>query len=418
MSDRNSEDRVRIRNNRIVYITSIGIIARLFLIEHLRRLRSAGFQVVLICCDDEDARYAVQASGVEFEAVAIKQGVAPVSGLIAMIRLWWLLRRIRPAIVDAHGSKAALVGMAVSWMARIPIRIYHNHGMALLSSTGIMRAVFRLVESISCKLATRVIYVAASNMEDAIALGICPKEKATVLGPGTICGVDTEKFDPRKNSSRGIELRRRAEISEERWICGFVGRIVPHKGIETILEAWRLLPPEILANAYLCIFGALGTRRMYALVEQAMSQANLHVKYLGFSDELPAWYSTMTLLVQPSWHEGWGYNVLESACSGVPAIGTRISATVDAILDGRTGLLVSVKDPEAMAEAIATLLQDHDLRRRLGQAARERALGEFSHDKICPLLMHEYRRLLDELDRKNSATSARSGRQRRLDERQ
>ena len=69
-------------------------------------------------------------------------------------------------------------------------------------------------------------------------------------------------------------------------------------------------------------------------------------------------------------------------------------------------------------EAIATLLQDHDLRRRLGQAARERAHGEFSHDKICPLLMHEYRRLLDELDRKNSATSARSGRQRRLDERQ
>lgn len=377
----------------VVHICTIGIVPRLFLIDHFRRQRAAGFEVVLMCCDDEDARYAAKAGGARLIPVAVKQGVAPLSDLFAMFRLRRALRAMRPGIVDMHCTKAGFVGAIASWLARVPIRIYHNHGMVLLSATGLTRAVFRVVESTACRLSTRVIYVAGSNMEDAVAAGVCRAEKATVLGPGTISGVDTVRFDPSLNAARGLELRRSAGIPDSAWVCGFVGRIVPHKGIETILQAWRLLPPEILANAYLCIFGGLGEPRMYALVEDAAAQ-NLHVKYLGFSNEMPAWYSTMSMLVQPSWHEGWGYNVLESACSGVPAVGTRISATIDAIVDGKTGLLVPVKDPKAMAQAIIRLLSDGELRLRLGAAARERAVREFSQESISPLLLDEYRRLL------------------------
>lgn len=378
----------------VVHICTIGIVPRLFLIDHFRRQRAAGFDVVLMCCDDEDSRYAAQAGGARLIPVAVKQGVAPWSDLIAILRLRRALGTLRPGIVDMHCTKAGFVGAIASWLARVPIRIYHNHGMVLLSATGLTRFVFRVVESTACRLSTRVIYVAGSNMQDAIAAGVCRREKATVLGPGTIAGVDIVKFDPRSNAARGMELRRSAAIPDSAWICGFVGRIVPHKGIETILEAWRLLPPEILANAYLCIFGGLGEPRMYALVEEAAAAQNLHVKYLGFSNELPAWYSTMSMLVQPSWHEGWGYNVLESACSGVPAVGTRISATIDAIVDGKTGLLVPVKDPKAMAQAIIRLLSDSELRLTLGAAARDRAVREFSQESISPLLLDEYRRLL------------------------
>jgi len=405
MTSRNS-DLPRVNRNLIVHICSIGIVPKLFLVEPFRRMRAAGYDVVLVCCDDADARYVAQASGIRFIPVPIKQGVAPISGLIGMARLWRLLRRLRPAITDSHCTKAGVVGTLVSWLARVPIRIYHNHGMALLSARGLKRAVFHLVEATACRFATRVIYVAPSNREDAVAAGVCPPGKAAVLGPGTICGIDPDRFDPVKNAPRGMELRRQAGIPPDSLVCGFVGRIVPHKGIETILQAWRLLPPELRANAYLCIFGSLGTRRMYALVNAAASQPELHVKYLKFSNELPAWYSTMALLAQPSWHEGWGYNVLESACSAVPAVGTRISATVDAIVDGTTGLLVPVKDPQAMAAAIAALLQDPELRRRLGQAARDRALRDFAQENICPLLIHEYARLLNELGEETRTMNA------------
>lgn len=379
---------------RVVHITSLGCTPKHFLLEHFRRLRREGVDVILICSNDEDAQYCAQATGVRFIPVTIKQNIAPFSDFISLLRLWWVLRRIRPVIVDCHMSKAGLIGSLAGWLAQVPVRIYHNHGMALLSSCGWKYWLLRLTELIACSCATEVIFVCPSNMKDAINIGVCSKKKAIVLGPGTICGVDTDRFNPQVTASCGAELRQKAGIPEESWLVGFVSRIVPHKGIETILEAWRLLIPDIRSRAYLCFFGAYGHPRMQVLVERAVSDPSLHVKYMGFSDDLPTWYSTMTLLVQPSWHEGWGYNVLEAACSGVPAVGTRISATVDAILDGQTGLLVPVKDPKSMAKAITRLLKDNNLRQNLGQAARERAVNEFSKEKICPLLIQEYQRLL------------------------
>jgi glycosyltransferase involved in cell wall biosynthesis len=231
-------------------------------------------------------------------------------------------------------------------------------------------------------------------MKDATEIGVCSKHKATVLGPGTISGIDTEKFDRNKNMVNNVQLRRKAGIPDDSRIVGFVARVVPHKGIVTLLKAWRLLPSDIRSKAYLCLFGVYGHPKMKVLVKQAISEPDLHVKYMGFVDDMPAWYSAMTLLAQPSWHEGWGYNVLEAACNAVPAVGTRISATVDAIIDGQTGLLVPVKDEHAMAQALAKLLEDEGLRNKFGQAARERTIDNFKQEKIIPLLAQEYRRLL------------------------
>jgi glycosyltransferase involved in cell wall biosynthesis len=98
--------------------------------------------------------------------------------------------------------------------------------------------------------------------------------------------------------------------------------------------------------------------------------------------------------VQASWHEGFPYSILEAACCGVPAVATRVSGTVDAVADGRTGLLVGVKDAGALAAAITRLLTDEPLRRSLGGAARDWVRATFAADAVCPLMVEEYRRLL------------------------
>lgn len=379
---------------KVVHVTARGCSPRLFLIDHFSYMLSKGFDVTLVCRNDEDTRYCVEATGVRHIPVLFKQNISPVSDLLCLCRLWRLFRKIRPKIVDAHMSKAGLLGMLASRFAGVGIRIYHNHGMALLSATGWKYWLLKLTESIACACATEVIFVSGSNRDDASKLGICHPQKSVVLGPGTICGVDTGKFDPQAAAERGLELRRKAEIPYKSHLVGFVGRIVPHKGVQTILQAWRILPSEIRTNAYLCFFGGYENAPMRELVEQACREPDLNVKYMGFSNDMAAWYSAMTLLVQPSWHEGWGYNVLEAACSGVPAVGTEISATVDAIVNGQTGLLVGVNDPVAMAEAIVQLLKDDQLRKRFGHAARSRTLENFSKDKILPLLTREYVRLL------------------------
>ena len=378
----------------IIHVTAIGATARIFLVEHFRRLRAAGFEVTLVCSDDEDARLAAESGQVRHIPVTIRQGMSPLADLISLYRLWRLFRRISPDIVHAHMSKAGLIATLAAWLAGVPVRIYHNHGMAFLSIKGPKRWLLRTIESITCTLATEVIYCGQSTMRDAVESSVCRRLKAKVLGPGTICGIDTDRFDPVKSATRGAALRREAGIGETDRLVGFVGRIVPHKGIRTLLEAWRLLPEDIRAMAHLCIFGTYDDPGMQALVETAVADPDMHVKYMGFSDDMPAWYSVMTLLVQASWHEGFPYSIMEAACCGVPAVGTSVSGTVDAIIPGRTGLLVPVKDSRAMADAIIRLMRDDELRRRLGQAARRRVLEHFEKERICPLLAQEYRRLL------------------------
>ena len=80
---------------RVIHITSIGLTARTFLPEHFRLLHNAGFEAILVCSDDEDARYCNQATGARFIPVTIKQNIAPVSDLISLFRLWRLFRRLR-----------------------------------------------------------------------------------------------------------------------------------------------------------------------------------------------------------------------------------------------------------------------------------------------------------------------------------
>ena len=78
---------------------------------------------------------------------------------------------------------------------------------------------------------------------------------------------------------------------------------------------------------------------------------------------------------------------------GIPTVGTRINGLIDAVADGDTGLLVPVKDAAALAHALGRVLSDETLRAALGRAARERAARLFDSDRICALVLEEYRRL-------------------------
>lgn len=381
-------------HKKIIHVTVLGCSAKLFLLEHFKRLKEEGFDILLACVDDEDAKYCVRELDLSHIPIPFKQNIAPFSDIFNLIRMWCNFRKIKPVIVHSHMSKAGLIGSLAAWLARVPVRIYHNHGMALLSSKGLKYGLLYCTERLACACASKIIFVSPSNRDDAVRLGLCSDQKSSVLGPGTISGIDLEKFDPDRNRQRGVSLRCNAGIPLDDWLVGFVARIVPHKGVETILQAWRKLPEDVIKRAWLCFFGSYGDEKMKQLLLQAVEEKGLHVKYMGFCEDLPAWYATMDLLVQPSWHEGWGYNVLEAACSAVPAVGTRISATVDAIIDGQTGILVPVKNPEKMAKAIVSLLKNEQLRKRLGLAARERTLKFFSQDKICSLLVSEYKQLL------------------------
>jgi glycosyltransferase involved in cell wall biosynthesis len=123
------------------------------------------------------------------------------------------------------------------------------------------------------------------------------------------------------------------------------------------------------------------------------SDSRIHL--MGPRDEMPQWYAAMDLVVLPTYREGFPNVILEAAAMKLPAVATRIPGCADAVDDGETGLLVPPRDPQALAAAIQVYLSDGDLRRRHGEAARNRVLIHFRPEPIWQALYEEYVHLLE-----------------------
>ena len=118
-----------------------------------------------------------------------------------------------------------------------------------------------------------------------------------------------------------------------------------------------------------------------------------HVDFIGYRQDLDAWYRRAAVFVLPSRREGISNALLEAQSFGVPAVVSDIPGNRAVVVDGVTGLVVPVGDDDALAQALIRLLSDPDLRRRMGSAARRRVSSEFSSGSIALRLGDLYRRL-------------------------
>src|SRR5439155_25831170 len=148
--------------------------------------------------------------------------------------------------VHGHTPKGGLLGMIAAWLAGIPGRVYTLHGLPLETAKGVKRTLLRWTERVSCAIARRVYAVSDSLARRAVGFGVCGAEKISVLGPGTVNGVDAEKrFAPTPDCSyEAAGARRELAIPSEVRVVGFVGRVVRDKGIEDLVGAWKELRDE------------------------------------------------------------------------------------------------------------------------------------------------------------------------------
>jgi glycosyltransferase involved in cell wall biosynthesis len=378
------------QNTQVLHVTSLGVTARLFLGPHFRRLRAAGVSVALACSSDPETRQWCDELDIRHIPVPIRQHISPLADLLAIIRLWRVLRGGRPGLVHAHMSKAGMVGLIAARLAGVPVRIYQNHGMAMLGSRGLRRWVLWTTEWLNSRLASHVLFCGESTRDAALRHGVARRDRATVLGVGSISGIAVDRFSPARRKELREAQRRHWGVADSHLVVGFVGRIVPHKGIATLLEAWRRAPADVREAATLVLIGGLGDA---ALTEQvkAAERENIGVRYFGWTDDPIACYAGFDLLVLPSWYEGLPYSALEAQSMELPVICTAATGNVDAVVDGETGIHVPVGDAEALATAIAHLVRSPRTRAQLGHQARSRVVRLFRQEDVVERMVEFYR---------------------------
>jgi D-inositol-3-phosphate glycosyltransferase len=208
------------------------------------------------------------------------------------------------------------------------------------------------------------------------------------------CGVDIARFVP----TGPVEAKGR------RYRILSVGRLVQRKGVDLVVTALARLAAMGLTEVELVVVGGSGgtsavrddpeVRRLEELARQLGVADRVHIRGQVAQTELPRVLRSADAVVCAPWYEPFGIVPLEAMACGVPVIVSAVGGLTDSVVHGETGLHVPPRDPDAIASALAGLLDDAALRHALGAAGRRRMESRYSWDRVAADTADAYRKTI------------------------
>lgn len=358
-------------------------------------LRDAGHEVLLV---SPPGPY-----GAKLQAMGFRWMAAPMERLslnpwreLALIN--WLRRLVRDEQIDlVHGFtiKCAVYGSLAARAASrgpgVPARVNAVAGMGYVFTSDDLKArVLRPVVRTLLKLALggKGARLVLQNPDD-----VALFEKARLVQPEQIrlipgSGVNCERFAPQAESQK-------LSAGDGRMRVVLPARMLWDKGLAEYVEAARLLRAQ--GRDIVCLLAGDPDPGNPAAVPDATIrgwEAEGLVRWLGHVDDMPALFASVDVVALPSYREGLPKGLIEAGASGLPLITTDVPGCREVVTHEVDGLLVPVKDGQALAQAIARLQDDLALRQRLGVAARDKALREYDERLIVSRTVDVYRELV------------------------
>jgi glycosyltransferase involved in cell wall biosynthesis len=337
------------------------------LFDHIDRAR---FDATLVCSNKRNKHFAADLDryrqmGVGVEVIAMTRSVNPLRDLVSLVRLYLYLRRHSFHIVHTHSSKAGFLGRLSAWWAGVPVIVHTPHGFAFQDpSTRFARPLFLWAERLVGRLSSALVCVSPSERGVAVAAGVVRPGRAFVVENG----VDVAAAE--RHGRAGDEVRRRLGIEARSKVVGTVSEFRPQKCLDQLIHAAK----AVLTARADVTFLIAGEGELAAPLRQLAASLGIEArcKIVPAAGVIWQYYAAMDVFVLASSWEGMPYAVLEAMAVGKPVIATDVAGTRDVVVRGKTGLLVPPGDREALAGAIATLLDDPQRSERMGAEGKAR----------------------------------------------
>ena len=329
----------------------------------------------------------------KYFSIDIPRQIHPAKDMIALIKLYRLFRDQQFDIVHSTTPKAGLLCALAGIFAGIPIRVHTFTGQPWVELSGAKRILSKLADKCIGIFNTACYADSVSQKEFLISKKIIKTSKISVLGRGSLAGVDVQRFNPGEYSEvERSMIKQSLQIPVNSIVLLFVGRIVRDKGAIELVKAFKDTFTND-PNVYLLFVGPqeLSLSDLGIGVDTALKN---RIKFTGYTDTPERYMSISRVLCIPSYREGFGTVVIEAAAMGIPAIGSNIYGLSDSIIHGETGLLVKPKHSVELAKALHKLVYDTELCCQLGQSAQIRVLEYFSSTIINQKIIREYECLL------------------------
>lgn len=344
----------------------------------LSGLSSAGLDVKLIVLQDPSAPptafySTLTRAGVRFASLNIRADY-DLGILIPLVRE---IREYSPDIVHTHLLHADLYGTMAARLAGCRCIVSTRHNDDPFRKTWVIKRVMQLINS---KI-NGAIYISKHLAEFYDKIG----DSSVALRELIYYGLD---FPP---SLTRAEARHTLGLTDDQFVIGIVARLIPQKGHETLLSAFKLSLSAVKAP----ILAIIGDGELRASLEALASELGIkeHVRFLGFRSDAVSCIPAFDLFVHPSRWEGFGLAILEAMACGVPVISTKVSA-IPEIITEESGVLVEADHPAALADTIKALFESPETRARLAEGAKARATQFFGVTKMVDATLDFYRKAL------------------------
>ncbi len=367
------------------------------------------FDVCAISSKKEMLRSWGKQEGIRTYFLDMARNPSPLKDLRSLFSFITLFYKDKPEIVHGGTPKASFLSMIAARTTHRPIRIYMCHGLRYQAFSGLYRKLLMLMEKITCKCATDVICVSLGTMQGLIADGICPPDKARIIGHGSACGIDLNHYSLDRKDFE-CNIRKKLGISDDAYIYLFIGRVVHDKGITELIRSFTQIE-RIKKNVHLVILGAFH-QDDDPIDEETIHEimTNLCIHYMGQQADVRPYLKAANIFVLPSYREGLSTVLVEAGAMGKASITTNVTGCVEIIANGENGLLISSPnhnqggDSEQMCnellQAMVYAYEHLSEIELMGKKARKRIEERYEQQVVWRNYNEEYLRLAKRLKEK------------------
>lgn len=317
---------------------------------------------------EQDYR-ALRAPNVPAETVCgLGRAPKPVDDVRALVAIHREIRRFRPHILHTHTAKAGFLGRIAATANNVPAVVHSFHGHLLTGyfSPMVTRGLVFAERSLA-RRSTRLVAVGSQVRDDLLRAGIGRPEQYLVVPPGV---------DLPTPSSQQV-ARKELDLPADGPVIGFLGRLTTVKRPDRLLDVFA----EVAARRPDAVLAIAGEGDLLDDVRRKAEPFGGRVRFLGWQRGVETVLSASDVVVLTSDNEGMPVSLIEAAAVGRPAVTTDVGSAREVVQDGVTGF-VTGRDVASIADAVSRLLEDGDLRHRMGSDASVRAQTLFSGHRL------------------------------------
>lgn len=373
-------------SKRIMFVATTPFAVNSFLAVHLKSMSK--YYVITLCVNLHSYALDPQLKNfVEVVDIGFERKISPFMDVVSLVRLFFAIRRVRPIAIHSITPKAGILSMLAGFLARVPNRWHTFTGQVWSTRRGLSRFVLKCFDRIIVIFSTQVFADSISQCCFLRDEKVVSENGISVIGPGSIAGVDVERFHP--DQAVRSSLRKELGSRDETCVFLFVGRLVQDKGVFDLLCAYGKAV-ELFSGVELWMVGP-DEDGLLSELEKNGQPLDASIKWMGSTTVPEKYMMAADVLVLPSYREGFGSVLIEAGACGLPVVAYRIGGVIDAVDDGVSGLLVECGNSVILSEKLLLLAADPRMRRTLGNKGRARAVEHFGADAITDAWLANYR---------------------------